>query len=392
MEFVITGLDNWNSVGSFNSKNIAQELSRRHKVLFVNPPMDRSTLFSRERKIYRYPTQDKLEEVEKNIWVLSPGRVLESFNKVPFSGIFDFFNRKNSCRLADSIKEALRRLSFEDIILFNDNDIFKSFYLKELLRPSLSVYYMRDNFTAVSYWKRHGSRLEPELMKKSDLVLTNSLYYQDLAKNYNHHSYYIGQGCDFSLFKEEDEFPVPEDIKKIPRPLIGYVGAVSSLRLDPGLIGYLAKERNDWSIVLVGPADAEFLRSGLENLPNVYFLGSKKQAELPSYIATFNVAINPQKVNEITIGNYPRKVDEYLALGKSVVATRTMAMEVFEDYVNLAESYSEFCEGIEKVIKEESKELRMERVRFAKSHSWENSVNLLCEKVEMLLSHETAVS
>lgn len=42
----------------------------------------------------------------------------------------------------------------------------------------------------------------------------------------------------------------------------------------------------------------------------------------------FDVCMNPQLVNEITIGNYPRKVDEYLALGKPVIATKTLTMDL----------------------------------------------------------------
>ena len=47
--------------------------------------------------------------------------------------------------------------------------------------------------------------------------------------------------------------------------------------------------------------------------------------------------LNPQLLNEVTIGNYPRKIDEYLAMGKPTVATKTEGMSVFADYTYLAE-------------------------------------------------------
>ena len=66
-------------------------------------------------------------------------------------------------------------------------------------------------------------------------------------------------------------------------------------------------------------------------MPNVLFVGLKPISELKDYVACFDVCINPQWVNELTIGNYPIKIDEYLLMGKPVVATKTKAMEMFQE-------------------------------------------------------------
>ncbi|MFC7669776.1 glycosyltransferase [Hymenobacter humi] len=58
----------------------------------------------------------------------------------------------------------------------------------------------------------------------------------------------------------------------------------------------------------------------------------------------FDVCTNPQAVNEVTIGNYPLKIDEYLAMGKPVVATATRAMDMFADYVYLPRNAQEWLE------------------------------------------------
>lgn len=252
------------------------------------------------------------------------------------------------------------------------------------------VYYMRDNFTAVDYWRRHGSRLEPLLMKKADLVLTNSVYYQELALQHNRESYYIGQGCD-AMFFDVQQAVKPRDLAAIRGPLIGYVGAVSALRLDIDLIAFMANARKDYSFVFVGPEDAAFERSGLHQLSNVYFLGKRNQEELPGYIRSFDVAINPQKVNPITIGNYPRKVDEYLAYGKPVVATRTKAMSVFSEYVYLADAHEDYLQLIDLALKEDTPAMQEARKTFAKGHSWENSVGVLVEKILMSMPHESTI-
>jgi glycosyltransferase involved in cell wall biosynthesis len=113
----------------------------------------------------------------------------------------------------------------------------------------------------------------------------------------------------------------------------------------------------------------------LHQFPNVFFLGSKKESQLPNYLKGFDVAINPQLENHLTIGNYPRKIDEYLAMGKPVVATKTKAMEMFQNYVYQCSSYEEYSNLIETALSENSSQLEQERIAFANSHTWENNVN-----------------
>ena len=265
-------------------------------------------------------------------------------------------------------------LGFSNIILFNDSDMFRGFYLKELLMPETYIYYTRDNLVAVDYWKKHGVRVEALHMKKADLVVANSTFLAALAQKYNPQSYYVGQGCDVGQFDRNKVTAVPKDVANIPGPIIGYIGALLSLRLDLEVLEYIAENRPEWNLVLVGPEDDAFKASRLHQLSNVHFLGNKTADELPSYLGCFDVAINPQVINPVTIGNYPRKIDEYLVMGKPTVATRTEAMSVFADYTYLAKNMEEFIICIEKALEEDTEERRQQREMFAKQHTWENNV------------------
>jgi len=109
----------------------------------------------------------------------------------------------------------------------------------------------------------------------------------------------------------------------------------------------IADKKPGWNIVLVGPADDVFKNSSLSKMENVHFIGSKKQKELPAYIHSFDVCINPQLLNQMTIGNYPRKVDEYLAAGKPVVATKTETMAMFGNNALLCNNADEYIAAIE---------------------------------------------
>jgi len=252
----------------------------------------------------------------------------------------------------------------------------------ELLTAKLNIYYSRDNLTSTGYFKKHGLRLEPQLIKKYDLAVANSLYLKDYCAKHNPHSYYVGQGCDLSIFDPTLKHEEPAEFANIPRPRIGYIGALLKLRLDLNLLEELALNRPDWSFVYVGPEDEHFGASKLHQMKNVYFLGSKKPEELGQYLSAFDLAMNPQELNEMTIGNYPRKIDEYLAMGKPTLATPTRAMEVFKDYVYLADGAKGYEKAIELAFQENDEAKQAERIRFAQSHSWENSVNEIYQAIQ----------
>ncbi len=117
------------------------------------------------------------------------------------------------------------------------------------------------------------------------------------------------------------------------------------------------------------------------------FLGTSPADQLASYIKGFDIAINPQVVNEITIGNYPRKIDEYLAMGKPVVATTTKAMQMFKDYTYLGETKEDYVQLIEKALSEHSDIKAKQQIDFANTHTWSNSVNAIYNAMQSSLKN-----
>lgn len=392
-DFVIIGLQAWYTDIGSNCKSIARELSRNNRVLYINIPLDRKTILQQKNdsNILKHldiikHNGDDLVEIQPNLWNYFPHKILESINWIPSFFLFSFFNRINNRRFAADIKKAVKRLGFKNYILFNDNDIFRSFYLKELLRPKLYIYYSRDNLLGVKYWKKHGVRIEPKHIAKADIGMANSTYLTNYLQRYNPNSYYIGQGCDINLFDPGKNYIQPEDIRNIPHPIIGYIGAINILRIDPDVIRLIAKSRPDWNIVLVGPEDDFFSKSDLHRYSNIHFAGKKLMESLPSYISSFDACINPQLLNEITIGNYPLKVDEYLAMGKPIVATKTDAMQIFEDCVYVAEKPADYPGLIERALSQDNDFLKKKRIHLARTHTWENSVKQMNLAIDKTLS------
>lgn len=388
-DFVIISLNPWYTPLSSTSKSVAKELAKKNRVLYVNPPLDRRTvLLGRREPMLQHHLdvvqgrQDSLVEIDHNLWNFYPKQILESVNWLPSTTLFSLFNRLNNKRFAKSILSGLNRLNFKDYILINDKDLFRGFYLKEMLRPDIYLYYDRDYILGVDYWKKHGLALEPRLAAKSDLIVTHSDHFKSLLEPFNPNIYNVGSGIDISIFDGYKTYRVPTELEGISKPILGYVGALTTLRLDIKSLIQIARTRPDWHLALVGPEDDDFRSSVLHELPNVTFVGRKPLLDVPAYIANFDVCLNLQVINEVTIGNYPLKIDEYLAMGKAVVATRTKGMKLFESYTYLVNPGEPCIPFIEKAIHSDNEAEKHIRISFARSHSWENILNNIYEAIE----------
>ncbi len=187
-DFVIIGLQQWFTVVGSTCKNIAQEFAKNNRVLYVDLPMDRKTALQAKTdpnlaahlEIVRSGKND-IRKISDNLWNLRPKSMAESINWLPSTTLFSWFNRVNNKRLACDIQEAITQLGFRDIILFNDNDIFRGFYFPELLRPDKYVYLYRDFIIGVDYWKKHGETLEPQHIAKADVAVANTPGYRTFA-------------------------------------------------------------------------------------------------------------------------------------------------------------------------------------------------------------------
>jgi len=378
---IIVGQQAWDTEIGSNCKNIALEFSKQNRVLYINPALDRISKWRgkndpkvKKRLAIIAGKRSGIEEITPNLITVYPNCLLESINWLPHQ-FFNWFNKVNNKRFYDAVKPVIAEFGFSNAVLFNDSDIFRSFYLIENLKPASSIYYSRDNMLATSYYKKHGSVLEPQLIAKNNLCVANSEYLRDYCAKYNPNAHYVGQGCEFDLFDEYLQKHNLATAAENKKPVIGYVGVLTAARLDIKLIEDVAKHRPDWNIELVGPEDEAFKASDLHRLDNVTFLGPQSVSDLPEFIAGFDVCFNPQVVNELTIGNYPRKIDEYLIMGKPTIATKTESMAAFKEHVNLARNLEEYISGITELLATDSEALQLERSNFARSHSWEKSVS-----------------
>ena len=196
--------------------------------------------------------------------------------QLPTCTAFQYRQQKNNARIARWIVEQAAALDFKNYIHLIDTDIYRSRYLKEYIHPSVSIYYRRDYVIGEAYWRRHGTRLEPELAASADLVLANSTRFAAELQAYNPHTYPIETGVNLKLYNPAKKYETPGDMQDIPRPIIGYMGTINSTRLDGDLLYQIISQRPDYSFVFTGPEDDIFRRNRIHSLENAYSPDKKK--------------------------------------------------------------------------------------------------------------------
>src|SRR6185436_5165518 len=114
-------------------------------------------------------------------------------------------------------------------------------------------------------------------------------------------------------------------------------------------------------------------------LPNVHLLGRKPYADLPAYCKAFDVALNPFRINQLTLNANPLKVREYLAAGLPVVATDIPEVAVL-GMCRIGKDREHFISEVEAALANPGPQLEIsERVR---SESWEARLEEIEHHVE----------
>ena len=173
----------------------------------------------------------------------------------------------------------------------------------------------------------------------------------------------------------DSETKIPDEIKDLPKPIIGFHGLLADW-VDFELIKKTAEHFAKGSVVLIGKiaVDAEQKVKILDDVKNVHFLGRKPYAELPAFCKGFDVALNPFAINDLTLAANPLKVREYLAAGLPVISTDIPEVRIL-DYCRIGENHADFIRQIEAALNEVRQPKTISD--SVKNESWEARVDEL---------------
>jgi glycosyltransferase involved in cell wall biosynthesis len=252
------------------------------------------------------------------------------------------------------------------------------------LKPLVTVYDCMDELSAFKGASPVLKEREAELFRRADLVFTGgqSLYE---AKRTQHRSVYaFPSSIDAPHFAQARSINTdPADQADIPRPRLGFFGVIDE-RMDIELLERVAEARPEWQLVIIGPV----VKIDPESLPrrsNMHYLGGKSYAELPAYLAGWDVAMLPFARNESTRFISPTKTPEYLAAGCPVVSTSIR--DVVRPYgeqglVHIADTPEEFVAAVEAAMTTDAQERLREVDAFLSQTSWDRTWKRMTDLIE----------
>jgi len=188
------------------------------------------------------------------------------------------------------------------------------------LGEALVVYHVVDEFSAFSDASPHVAAMEASLLRRADLVIASSRRLLESKRRIQPRAVLVRHGVDHAHFARalDPALPVPDDLARLPRPVVGFFGLVADW-IDLELVRAVADAHPRASVVLLGKAVAS--TAALDGAPNVHLLGRRPYAALPAYCRGFDVAITPFRRNALALAANPLKAREYVAAGLPNVCT-----------------------------------------------------------------------
>lgn len=233
------------------------------------------------------------------------------------------------------------------------------------IHASAIVYDCMDELSHFHAAPAQLGQRERELFGRADLVFTGGRSLYEGKRAHHPRVFAFPSSVDASHFQRARRAHTePPDQRAIPRPRLGFFGVIDE-RMDLDLVRAVAAARPGCHLVLVGPL-AKIDPATLPRAANIHYLGPKRYAELPAYIAGWDVALMPFARNDATRFISPTKTLEYLAAGSPVVSTSIR--DVVHPYgdeglVHIADDAQAFAAAVDRALAERG--TRAERARRA---------------------------
>jgi glycosyltransferase involved in cell wall biosynthesis len=230
------------------------------------------------------------------------------------------------------------------------------------------------------------TKLHERAIDKSDLVFYSGQKLLSESERGQERSYLLEQAVDFDHWTRvgSGELEVADAVAAIPRPRLGYFGAVEPWLIDQELIKRAARERPEWQWIFIGNKSRGV---EVENLPNTHFLPPVPYQELPKYAAGFDVCVLPwDTAHSFTSYGSAIKVREYLATGKPVVISPLPEYERMSDVLRIARSHDEWFRLVEEALNEKDPAAASTRQAAVAGGTWDARAEWVSGLIEETLT------
>ena len=258
------------------------------------------------------------------------------------------------------------------------------------LNESLVVYHVSDKYDENSM--DHATdpatirRLHEHAIDRADIIFYSGRKLLNEAERGRERSFLLEQAVDFEHWSRVSagRLEVAEEVARIPRPRLGYFGAIEPWLIDQELIKRAARERPHWQWVFIGNKSRGV---EIESLSNTHFLPPVAYSELPRYAAGFDVCVLPWETERaFTSYGSAIKVREYLATGKPVVISPLPEYEPMRDVLRIARSREDFFRLVEDALNEDDPEAARARQASVAGGTWDARAEWVSGLIEEALA------
>lgn len=374
----------WDFENWTNKKHVMYRLAKMgHHVLFVDPPTNMGKLLLRQISLGLWNILRIIFQVKKDscgAYIYTPINVMPFFQVTTLFHLIKiivlskiYFDKSLKTVLwvyhvqMYGLEKYLKYLK-HDILIYDCVDNYEAFPVrKSLFNPNLFGQKLKDQ--------------EKMLAQKANIVFGTAPGLVDKLKRHNNNVYFMPNVGDYERFKDSKNFSnnLPLDIADIPRPRIGFTGALDDYKFDIQLMKQVVSDHPNFSFVIIGQValsdkNASIQKMGLDK-PNVYFLGRKPFEEMYRYYAGFDAYLIPYVLNDYTVGGcFPVKFHEGLAAGVPVIVTDLPAYAPFSNVCYISKNYNEFSNNIQKALDEDNLDKVKARQAVAKENNWDGKV------------------
>lgn len=284
-------------------------------------------------------------QVRPGLWVVSP-------LALPWQG--SLAARVNRWLVGWQVGHAARRLGFRAPLAWVYNPMAADWL--EAVSPAAVLYHCVDDLGAIPGVAAAAiAAAEERLCRRADLVVASSprlaTRLGGLAPGRVH---LLPNVVDYDHFaRARGAVSLPAELAAIPRPRVGFVGALADYKVDFDLVDAVAARRPDWHWVLVGQlgeGQPDMARPACLSRPNVHAVGPRPYAVLPDWLGGFDAAVLPMRRNDYTAAMFPMKFFEYLAAGLPVVSTPLPALAPYAALLRAVDGPDAFTAALADVL------------------------------------------
>ncbi|MCH2043272.1 MAG: hypothetical protein MK212_03970 [Saprospiraceae bacterium] len=364
---LITSNEPWGDIW-YSKQNYAYELSKKNKVIFINPPTQWKT-----KNIFSNPS-------------IQQGHYNDNLSFINYENFLpirsNFLNRMNDKWVAKKIKKWLHQQGITDYIVwaFDPNRL----YTPKQLGAKYSIYHCVDYY----YFQYLG---EAELCKNTDLIFSTSQKFLDEYTQFKKPQYIVPHGIS------SEEFPIdPKELEATTD--MGaedyglYVGVIDH-RMDFDLLEKALQRFSDTPFVFVGPLrlpDRAAARRIFEEkkYANAHIIGPRHFKTLKYYIkkAKFCISFMDMEYHANIVHHHKTLV--YLTQGKPIFGPLFTEYVDMKDILYMDNNGEAQLEMLGNFIQNgEDPSLEAKRIAHAKEHTFESVLARANDIIQQHTSH-----